>query len=69
MTNKYRKKTAKKPGAPGVRPKKYLGQHFLTDGPTAEKIAATLQLKNYGNVLEIGPGTGALTKYLLQRDI
>ncbi|MEO9510884.1 MAG: 16S rRNA (adenine(1518)-N(6)/adenine(1519)-N(6))-dimethyltransferase RsmA [Flavobacteriaceae bacterium] len=52
-----------------VRAKKYLGQHFLKDENIAEQIAATLSLKNYTNVIEIGPGMGVLTKYLLQRDL
>lgn len=50
-----------------VRPKKHLGQHFLTDENTCKKIVE--QYTNFGetnNVLEIGPGTGAITKYLLQ---
>ena len=52
-----------------VRAKKYLGQHFLTDEAIAEKIANTLSLKGYNHVLEIGPGMGILTKYLLKKDI
>lgn len=56
-------------GSGSVRAKKHLGQHFLHDKHTAEKIAATLSLETYKNVLEIGPGTGALTKYLLRKDI
>jgi 16S rRNA (adenine1518-N6/adenine1519-N6)-dimethyltransferase len=52
-----------------VRAKKYLGQHFLEDEGIAKKIADTLGLKGYKNVLEIGPGMGVLTKYLLQKDI
>jgi len=52
-----------------VKAKKHLGQHFLKDEAIAQKIAETLTLSNYKNVVEIGPGTGVLTKYLLQRDI
>ncbi len=52
-----------------VRAKKHLGQHFLTDENIAKKIAETLSLSGYKQVLEIGPGTGMLTKYLLQKDI
>ncbi|MEM7087305.1 MAG: 16S rRNA (adenine(1518)-N(6)/adenine(1519)-N(6))-dimethyltransferase RsmA [Bacteroidota bacterium] len=52
-----------------VRAKKHLGQHFLTDESVAEKIANTLSLVGYDNVLEIGPGTGVLTKYLLQSPV
>lgn len=52
-----------------VQAKKHLGQHFLTDETIAEKIAETLSFEGYDHVLEIGPGTGVLTKYLLQNDI
>lgn len=52
-----------------VRAKKHLGQHFLKDEEIARKIASTLSLNGYKNVLEIGPGTGVLTKYLLLSDI
>ncbi len=47
-----------------VRAKKHLGQHFLTDENIARKIVASLQGNK--NVMEIGPGTGILTKHLLQ---
>ncbi|PIE48880.1 MAG: 16S rRNA (adenine(1518)-N(6)/adenine(1519)-N(6))-dimethyltransferase [Flavobacteriales bacterium] len=50
-----------------VRPKKHLGQHFLKDENTAKKITDSLTEKGYETVLEIGPGTGVLTKYLLQK--
>lgn len=52
-----------------VKAKKYLGQHFLKDESIAKQIAETLSLEGYRNVLEIGPGTGVLTKYLLTNDI
>lgn len=52
-----------------VKAKKHLGQHFLTDENIAKKIADTLQLDGYDIVLEIGPGMGVLTKYLLEKDI
>jgi len=52
-----------------VKAKKHLGQHFLRDESIAEKIADTLSLKGYKNILEIGPGMGVLTKYLLKKDI
>ena len=52
-----------------VRAKKHLGQHFLKDENIASKIADTLTLQGYKNVLEIGPGTGVLTKYLLEKEI
>jgi 16S rRNA (adenine1518-N6/adenine1519-N6)-dimethyltransferase len=50
-----------------VRAKKHLGQHFLTDENIAKKIADTLTETNYNHVLEIGPGMGVLTKYLLEK--
>lgn len=50
---------------PAVRPKKALGQHFLTDLTAAQAIVASLQ--GEGPVLEIGPGMGVLTQYLLQK--
>ncbi|MRX63655.1 16S rRNA (adenine(1518)-N(6)/adenine(1519)-N(6))-dimethyltransferase RsmA [Maribacter luteus] len=52
-----------------VKAKKHLGQHFLKDEDIAKQIADTLTLDGYRNVLEIGPGTGVLTKYLLQNEI
>lgn len=50
-----------------VSAKKHLGQHFLTDEDIAKKIADALIGDNYNNVLEIGPGMGVLTKYLLEK--
>ena len=50
----------------GVKPKKALGQHFLTDMDVAQRIAATLDAYKGVPVLEIGPGTGGLTQYLLR---
>ncbi|WP_250435589.1 16S rRNA (adenine(1518)-N(6)/adenine(1519)-N(6))-dimethyltransferase RsmA [Hanstruepera flava] len=52
-----------------VKAKKHLGQHFLKDENIAQKIADTLSYKGYSHVLEIGPGMGVLTKYLLEKDI
>ena len=52
-----------------VKPKKYLGQHFLNDENIARKIVESLSISNYSNVLEIGPGTGVLTKYLIEKKI
>lgn len=49
-----------------VKPKKHLGQHFLTDKNIAEKIVDCLD-PEFLCVLEIGPGTGVLTKPLLER--
>lgn len=48
-----------------VKPKKALGQHFLTDERVAERIAATLEQYKEEPVLEVGPGMGVLTKYLV----
>lgn len=52
-----------------VKAKKHLGQHFLNDENIARKIADTLSLQGYTKVLEIGPGMGVLTKYLLDKPI
>jgi len=50
-----------------VRPKKHLGQHFLCDVPIAEQIVGLLSGHlNYQTVLEIGPGMGVLTQFLLK---
>jgi len=50
-----------------VSPKKHLGQHFLKDENIAKKIIGSLSLKEkYRTLIEVGPGTGVLTKYLLQ---
>lgn len=51
----------------GVKPKKALGQHFLTDLSVAERIAATLDAYRGLPVLEIGPGMGVLTEFLMQK--
>ena len=51
-----------------VKPKKSLGQHFLRDKGIAEKIAWSLSGDGYGSVLEVGPGMGILTGFLLQRE-
>ena len=47
-----------------VRPKKSLGQHFLTDQPTARAIADTVDACPGLPLLEVGPGMGVLTQYL-----
>jgi 16S rRNA (adenine1518-N6/adenine1519-N6)-dimethyltransferase len=52
-----------------VKAKKHLGQHFLNDESIAKNIADTLTLEGYKNVLEIGPGMGVLTKYLLDKPV
>jgi len=52
-----------------VRAKKHLGQHFLKDEQIAQNIADSLTENGYKNVLEIGPGMGVLTKYILKKDL
>lgn len=47
-------------------PRKAFSQNFLTDGRTAAKIAATLEVGPSDVVLEIGPGPGALTEHLVR---
>jgi 16S rRNA (adenine1518-N6/adenine1519-N6)-dimethyltransferase len=48
-----------------VKAKKYLGQHFLNEPAIAQKIAQSLTL-HHTTILEVGPGMGILTRYLLQ---
>ncbi len=51
-----------------VRPKKHLGQHFLIDLSIAHRVSDSLTgFGNYRQVIEVGPGTGALTRFLLER--
>lgn len=53
-----------------VRPKKFLGQHFLKDQNIAEKIVDALDVTDKTMpVIEIGPGTGVLTQFLLAKKI
>jgi len=50
-----------------VKAKKHLGQHFLTDLTIAEKIVESLSLtESYNKVVEVGPGMGVLTQYLIE---
>ncbi len=51
-----------------VQAKKNLGQHFLKDRSIASRIAASLTGVGYSSVLEIGPGTGILTGFLIERN-
>lgn len=52
-----------------VKAKKHLGQHFLKDLTIASDIAEALTGHgNYQDVLEVGPGTGVLTQYLMSKD-
>lgn len=50
-----------------LQPRKSLGQNFLTDPNTARKIVASLTAPETAPVIEIGPGTGALTEILTER--
>ncbi len=50
-----------------VYPKKSLGQHFLKDTSIARRISDSLTGEGYSSVLEIGPGMGVLTGFLLER--
>jgi 16S rRNA (adenine1518-N6/adenine1519-N6)-dimethyltransferase len=52
-----------------VKPKKYLGQHFLIDEQISERISESISKSKKINLLEIGPGTGALTKFLFHENI
>ncbi len=49
-----------------VKPKKHLGQHFLKDENIAQKIVGSLSSETE-NVIEVGPGTGVLTKFLIEK--
>lgn len=49
-----------------VRPKKHLGQHFLRDLNIAQRIVDSLSEEKH--VLEVGPGTGVLTQFLIKKD-
>jgi 16S rRNA (adenine1518-N6/adenine1519-N6)-dimethyltransferase len=51
-----------------VRPKKFLGQHFLHDHQIAQRIVESLAPQAHSNVLEIGPGTGVLTRFLSKKE-
>ena len=51
-----------------VRAKKHLGQHFLKDLSVARSITDALSGESYTNIIEIGPGMGVLTQYLLTKD-
>ena len=66
--NKKDFRESRKPKNP-VRAKKHLGQHFLKDESIASKIADSISYKGYKQVVEIGPGTGILTKFLVDKPI
>ncbi len=71
QVGKYRKKEFRDKRRPkdAVRAKKHLGQHFLKDENIASKIADALSYEGYDQLVEIGPGTGILTKYLLAKPV
>ena len=50
----------------GLKLKKSLGQHFLTDEDLCQRIVAQSTVASQGNLVEVGPGGGAITKYLLE---
>ena len=50
-----------------VRPKKFLGQHFLTHLPTAQAIADTVDACPELPILEVGPGMGVMTQFLIPK--
>lgn len=52
-----------------VKPKKHLGQHFLIDEHAAQRIVDAISFTEAAEILEVGPGTGVLTKYLIEKQI
>ncbi len=51
-----------------VKAKKHLGQHFLTDMSVCQRMTNAIEVDSVDKVLEVGPGMGALTKFLLKRE-
>lgn len=51
----------------GIKSRKLLGQHFLTQPDTAMRIVESAQIRNSEVVVEVGPGLGALTQFLLAK--
>ena len=51
-----------------VKPKKFLGQHFLTDTQIASDIADTVDSCPELPILEVGPGMGMMTQFLVQKN-
>jgi 16S rRNA (adenine1518-N6/adenine1519-N6)-dimethyltransferase len=49
-----------------IKPKKSLGQNFITDQNIIDKIIEIIDIENK-SILEIGPGTGNLTKHILKK--
>jgi 16S rRNA (adenine1518-N6/adenine1519-N6)-dimethyltransferase len=58
----------KEAGGEAVKPKKYLGQHFLKDLNIAQQIVDALTCEEAKKVIEIGPGMGVLTQFLIKRN-
>ncbi len=52
-----------------MKAKKSYGQHFLNNPIITENIAEGLSLSGYDNVVEVGPGKGVLTAFLLKKDV
>lgn len=52
-----------------VKPKKFLGQHFLKDLSIAKDIADTVDECPGLPILEVGPGMGVLTQFLMEKDV
>ena len=50
-----------------LKPKKYLGQHFLKDSNISKKISTSLISKSSQTIIEIGPGMGILTQHLISK--
>lgn len=50
-----------------VKPKKFLGQHFLTDLSIAQRIADTVDTRSDLPILEVGPGMGVMTQFLMKK--
>ena len=50
-----------------LKPKKHLGQHFLTDRNIASRIIGSIRAVDYDRLIEVGPGKGILTGLLLER--
>ncbi|MGB8357188.1 MAG: 16S rRNA (adenine(1518)-N(6)/adenine(1519)-N(6))-dimethyltransferase RsmA [Bacteroidales bacterium] len=55
-------------GVGKVRAKKYLGQHFLRDNNVAAAVVDSLKAENCDVVIEVGPGMGVLTQFLVKRN-
>ena len=51
-----------------IKPKKSLGQNFLIDKNILQKITNTVSINKYSEILEIGPGTGNLTIYIIKKN-